>query len=301
MQVRRENRGLLNAVRAAPAQGLILRRVVKLVLLIGAAAMATMHLMVMPRTLQLRNAPVQLSESGGDALAVANALTAALKEVEGHQAQVKQGKIVPKFGEKAEAIMSKALAAAGGDSPELARALDGVLHSLFLQQLALVRKRVSEDHQYARAVDSLAKATREFNDKAKDLIMPGSSWSYDTECDEFSSTLEGNFRAAAALAEERARGVKTQQATIEAIDRLQKQIESAQAKAQAGRGGGGGWVLSTSYRIPKTPLQVVGKYQQGRAHIELNLTPDKDPVNAEAGFVEGVGPANLGLSFNLGV
>lgn len=36
------------------------------------------------------------------------------------------------------------------------------------------------------------------------------------------------------------------------------------------------FVLSTSYRIPKTPLQFVSRYEQGRANIMLTLTPDKD-------------------------
>eukprot|EP00971_Amphidinium_carterae_P157223 3116886-Amphidinium_carterae.1 len=35
------------------------------------------------RTMQLRQAPAQLSETGGDAAAIAHALTAALKEVVG--------------------------------------------------------------------------------------------------------------------------------------------------------------------------------------------------------------------------
>ena len=39
------------------------------------------------------------------------------------------------------------------------------------------------------------------------------------------------------------------------------------------------FVLSTSYRIPKTPLQFVSRYEQGRANIMLTLTPDKEPWN----------------------
>ena len=86
---------------------------------------------------------------------------------------------------------------------------------------------------------------------------------------------------------------------------------------------------------------MIGRFQQGRASIELNLSPDRqelqplssrvgcdspefrDPVTAEAGFVRGahalplwipsqeflsplcslagVGPANLGVSANFGL
>jgi len=92
-----------------------------------------------------------------------------------------------------------------------------------------------------------------------------------------------------------------QQATIEVIAKLQEKMEQLAAKVQSARGGGSPWVLSTSYRIPNTPLQVVGRYEQGRANVELNLTPDKNPLNSDASFVEGIGPANIGVSFNLGL
>ncbi|CAE7354202.1 unnamed protein product, partial [Symbiodinium microadriaticum] len=53
--------------------------------------------------------------------------------------------------------------------------------------------------------------------------------------------------------------------------------------------------------IPNTPLQFVSRYEQGRANIELTLTPDKDPTKSEGGFAEAVGPANIGVSFDVGV
>merc|ERR1711920_1169591 len=113
--------------------------------------------------------------------------------------------------------------------------------------------------------------------------------------------VEGGLRHRAALVEERANSARMQQTTIDVIGRMQEHMERLAQKVQSARSGGSPWVLSTSYRIPNTPLQVVGRYEQGRANVELNLTPDKDPTNAESNFVQGIGPANLGVSFNLRV
>ncbi|CAK9038267.1 Hypothetical protein (Fragment), partial [Durusdinium trenchii] len=123
---------------------------------------------------------------------------------------------------------------------------------------------------------------------------------------------------AAALAEERARAALVQRSTIEVIGRLQdepmgfsstrsssslgsleEQMEELAAKAQAYRDGSSPFVLSTSYRIPKTPLQFVSRYEQGRANIMLTLTPDKDPTKSDGGFASAVGPANIGISFDV--
>lgn len=245
----------------------------------------------------VREQPLQLNAQASPLI---GALADALGQIQALRSQVDGGHIVPKFGEKAQGIMKDALSKAGGEVPELEQAVDGVLHSLFLQQLSILRLRLATKFESSKGVDALAKADQQFVASANELVRPDSDWSIGTERDALKSVLEGAFRRDAALSEERARAARTQQATIHVISKLQNQMETLQQKVQ-GMGGGSPWVLSTSYRIPNTPLQITGRYQQGRANIELNLTPDKDPANSEAGFVEGVGPANLGLSFNLGV
>ncbi|CAE7464146.1 unnamed protein product [Symbiodinium natans] len=105
----------------------------------------------------------------------------------------------------------------------------------------------------------------------------------------------------AALMEERARAAVLQRSTVAVIGRLQEQMEELAMKAQSVRDGNSPFVLSTSYRIPNTPLQFVSRYEQGRANIELTLTPDKDPTKSEGGFAESIGPANIGVSFDVGV
>jgi len=96
------------------------------------------------------------------------------------------------------------------------------------------------------------------------------------------------------------RTAQTQRATADVIGKLQKQMEQLGEKLR-GMGTGSPWVFWTTYRLPKTPIQISGRYQQGRANIEMNLSPNRDPANAEAGFVEGLTAQNVGLSLNVGV
>mmetsp|Transcript_94032 Transcript_94032/g.210146 ORF Transcript_94032/g.210146 Transcript_94032/m.210146 type:complete len:118 (-) Transcript_94032:57-410(-) len=114
------------------------------------------------------------------------------------------------------------------------------------------------------------------------------------------AALENALHQNEALVLERSRTVQTQRATADVIGNLQKQMEQLGEKLR-GMGAGSPWVLWTSYHLPGTPFQMSGRYTQGRTNIELNLSPNRDPGNAEAGFVEGLTRTNLGLSLNLGV
>lgn len=280
--------------------GLWRRRSARLAILVTTVLLSALSGLGFTRALRstVREQPWQLNVEADPLL---GALADALRQIQALRSQVDGGHIVPKFGEKAQGILQGALRKAGGEVPELERAVDGVLHSLFLQQLSILRLQLATKFESSnKPIVALAKADQQFVASANELVRPDSDWSIGTERDALKSVLEGAFRRDAALSEERARAARTQQATIHVISKLQNQMETLQQKVQ-GMGGGSPWVLSTSYRIPNTPLQITGRYQQGRANIELNLTPDKDPANSEAGFVEGVGPANLGLSFNLGV
>jgi len=231
---------------------------------------------------------------------ILTALEEGLAQVEALRRQVDAGQIVPVFGERAGQIITEALARAGAPAPELEQALDDALHALFLRQVALLAARVAVRVPGSRAGAAEA-LEREFAAEANALLRPGSSWSLQQHREVLHAGLEGRLRRSAALMEERARGAQLQHATVGVIARLQEQMEQLQQKVQGMRGGGSPWVFSTSYRIPNTPLQFAGKYEQGRANIELNLTPDKNPTDADTSFIDGIGPASLGVSFNVGI
>lgn len=217
------------------------------------------------------------------------------------EARANQGYIIRRFGHVAQSIIDNSTAHVGDAAPDLERALDGVFHSLFLQQLATVRQQLTDMFERdLRPASVLARADKEFVARAEELLRPGSDWSYEPERKQFLKTLEQILHEHAALARERSRVALMQRATSELINRLLTQMEELGEKMY-GPGGGSPWVFWTSYKIPRTPFHIVGKYRQGRTNIELSLGPSKDPVNAEAGFVEGLTRQNLGLSLNLGV
>lgn len=211
------------------------------------------------------------------------------------QEQVKAGKMVPRFGERSQQLLASIA------EPDLRRAVDSQLQALFLQQLILLRQQAAAKFEkVTRPLEAVNAADNHFVAQAKELLRPDSDWSFEPERYALRAKMEGNFRRDAALAEERVHAAQAQQSTMEIISKLQSQMESLQAKVQAMRAGGP-WFLSTSYRIPNTPFQLIGRYQQGRASLELGLNQDRDPACAEAGFVSGLlGAANVGLTFNVG-
>mmetsp|Transcript_33268 Transcript_33268/g.105324 ORF Transcript_33268/g.105324 Transcript_33268/m.105324 type:complete len:292 (+) Transcript_33268:86-961(+) len=229
-------------------------------------------------------------------------LDEAVAEIGALQEQVEAGQVLPDFGQQAQELVESAASRAGTAAAEVELALDGALQALFLRQAALLRAQVAAGFKEGGCqLDALARADRDFVARAQALVRPGSGWDFGPERAALRTMLGGSLRRSAALVEERARAAQAQRATIDVIGRLQGQMEQLQQKVQGARGGGSPWVFSTSYRLPNTPLQLAGRYEQGRANVELSLTPDKNPTDSEASFVDGIGPANLGVSFNLGI
>lgn len=227
------------------------------------------------------------------------AFTTALSKVSRLRQEVDRNRIVPKYGQKSQAILhslSESIKAADAEA-----AVDGLLHALFLRQLSSIQQKLTDKFLHARDFTSaISKADKLFVAATKDLIRPESSWSVEAARQALRAELGDALQQEALLAEEQSRAAQTQRATADVIGKIQKQMEQLGEKMK-GAGTGSPWALWTSYHLPGTPFQVSGRYQDGRANIELNLAPANDPANGEAGFVEGVTPQNLGLSLNLGM
>lgn len=238
------------------------------------------------------------SEAGSVGKGTLAALEKAMSQIRSMEAQLEAGSLVPKFGERAQEIIAQAASA----GPQLASVVEGALEPLFLRQLTLLKQHILSSASPEDA-DAVAATEKQFLDQASELTAGSTeSWDVEPEQRKLRGALEHQLHTTAAIAEERARAALQQRSTIEVIGRLQVQMEELAQKAQSVRGGGGSpWVLSTSYRIPNTPLQFVSRYEQGRANVELNLTPDKDPSKGDGGFAQAIGPANVGVSFDLGL
>lgn len=237
------------------------------------------------------------SEAGSGGQGTLAALQKAMSQIRSMEAQLEAGSLVPKFGERAQEIIAQAASA----GPQLASVVEGALEPLFLRQLTMLKQQILSSASPEDA-DAVAAMEKQFLEQASELTGSAESWDYEPEHRKLRGALEHQLYTTAAIAEERARAALQQRSTIEVIGRLQLQMEELAQKAQSVRGGGGSpWVLSTSYRIPNTPLQFVSRYEQGRANVEINLTPDKDPSKGDGGFAQAVGPANVGVSFDLGL
>jgi len=275
-----------------------------------AVVVVAVPVLVIPRLGKAVVRPVQLNEEGGKPAAAAAAsqpqdveafLLLVQSTIAPLQKQVDDGQIVPKFGAKAANIVSSLAEGVCAEPSELVRAVDSMLHTLFLRQLALIRQQMTAKFEKVKhTVEEISQADQQFVAQAQELRRPDSDWSYEQERYALRAVLEGTVRRDEAFEEQRMLAAQTQQSTVEIINKLQSQMENLQQKVQAMRAGSP-WFFSSSYRIPHTPFQLIGRYQQGRANIELSLNPDKDPANADAGFVEGLRPANVGVSLNLGM
>ncbi|CAK9062616.1 unnamed protein product [Durusdinium trenchii] len=226
------------------------------------------------------------------------ALETAWSEVQKLSAEVDRDRIVPNFGKKAQAIL-KQLEERLGSSSDIAVAIDGALEALFLRQLLLVEEKLGKRYLHTAPAKALEKAEKSFSEAAKELLRPDSEWSYEPAQKDFSNDFAQALRHQVSLSHERMRTAQTQRATADVIGKIQKQLDSFADKLRGTTSGP--WSLWTSYRLPGTPIQVSGRYQDGRTNVMFDLVPNKDPANAEAGFVDGLTPQNLGLSLNVGI
>lgn len=246
----------------------------------------------------------RLPPSAAVAGLVVSALQRCRASVAALEGQVAAGQLVPKFGEQAYAIVTSATEHAGrsavpGAASNVAASVSGVLEWLWLRQIQLLRQQlvavVEPKVGQAPGAELAALADRDFVARAQELKMPGSSWDFEQERYRLRSELEMLLNHQRDVAREKASAALARRQSAELVARLQSQTEALQARMEQLRAGSPPW-WSASYRIPGTPLQLVGRYQQGHVSAELGLSQDRDPANAAAGMVEGVGPMNLGVS-----
>jgi len=150
------------------------------------------------------------------------------------------------------------------------------------------------------ASESLAAAESAFVREAGASVPSKTSWAFKLE----RASLVGAMQAI--LIEQK----KAQQAKLQsagqmqtALSYLQMQQQQMQAlQAQYTGGQGGKWNLGGAYRPPDTNINLSASYQQGRTNLQISMVPDEGAnLLGPNGFTQGVGPANLGLSFNIHV
>jgi len=245
-----------------------------------------------PTQLAAADAPVKIHEFMA-------ALRKAMKRVDAFRDQVDRGQIVKNFGVAAQEVVDAAVKAGGG-AQQMEQALEGPLRSLFSQQLTLVQQMLLK--RFAGVQDSASTvehADQSFVSAAEALVRPGSDWTYEPARAKFQEDLKMMLERGSTLRKEQKKARHTQRATADVIGKIQQQMD--QIGEQLKGVGSSPFVMWTSYRLPGTPFQISGRYSSGRANIEVNLAPAKDPGNKEAGFVEGLTSKNIGLALNVAV
>jgi len=252
----------------------------------------------------------------------ASVLESALASIDDLRRQVvDEAKVINDFGSVAETICNQALEDFAVQAPdygssssgstydaklsELEAALDAPLQILFHKQLQYVRETALNRYRTATVTsggsdyEAMLQADAYFTQRADELNRDGHVWDATGE----RAFLQGVLNQLAA-ASQKATSVQTsaaqaQQTTMQFLQSQQQMIQQLQMQLY---GQSSPWNVGVAYRIPDTNFNLQGTYQQGRANVQLSCVPDEyAPFLGPNGFVNGVGPGNLGLSLNLSI
>lgn len=163
------------------------------------------------------------------------------------------------------------------------------------ESLALFKESISEDMPTDFALYS---ADAAFVRKAKEGIRQGSSWTYQAEQVDLQNMMKEIGAQQRKLVDTQ---VNASQQQSKALHFLRMQHAQMQAVKQQAMGGAvGQWNLGAAYRPPDSNVNLSLAYQQGRTNLQVSMVPDESAtLLGPAGFTSGVGPGNLGMSFNV--
>ena len=98
--------------------------------------------------------------------------------------------------------------------------------------------------------------------------------------------------------------VKSAQLVHQAMQYAQSQQQAGSGQQRSVKAAISPWSSIVSFGVPKTPLNVIGTYNQGQGNIQITCAADESPMNGfmgSDGFVHGVTPGNIGVSFNVNI
>jgi len=189
---------------------------------------------------------------------------------------------------------------------ELEAIIDTSLNAVFVKQLQVLRENALSQFKASLSSEEVPSdfafftADSMFVREAEDSIRPGSDWSYNTERTDLQNTMhEISSRRKQLIAQQ----IQAAQQQASALQYLQMQQAQMQAIQQQQYGGSGGnWNFGAAYRPPETDFNISVGYQQHRTTIQISMVPDESAgYLGPGGFTAGVGPGNLGLSFNINI
>lgn len=242
------------------------------------------------------------------------------KEIAKLKKDIDEGAVVQGFGQKADELINESftkfsqLAPLDSKSDEsiydkkvedLEKLLDAPLHVLYLKQLSILRERAMKTFKQSLSTtegsefEAMMSADEYFRREAEESTRQNPEWDYSKE----TSNLKGALSEIASRAR-KFQEVKLQAAkqTQQAMQYLQMQQQQLQAIQQQVQGASSPWNIGAAYRLPDSNINLSCTYQQGRGNVQISCVPDEAvSLLGPNGFVNGVTPGNVGLSFNINI
>lgn len=252
--------------------------------------------------------------------AFSDALAAASEKLNGFSSTtLEEGEKIEGFGSKAAEIMNDALASydAATDEyseesiqPRKRRELESIIdtsqHAIFMKQVQVLRENALAHFKSATASDDMPSdfafytADSLFQREAEESKRPGSSWSTNQERTDLQNMMQEISTQRKRLLTSQVTAAQQQAHAMQYLQMQQSQMNAIQAQAYGGSAGQ--WNVGAAYRPPDTNINASLSYQQGRTNVQISMVPDESAsLLGPNGFTAGVGPGNLGLSFNIGL
>ncbi|KAI0564411.1 P-loop containing nucleoside triphosphate hydrolase [Gracilaria domingensis] len=246
-------------------------------------------------------------------------LDASTKLNEFQASTLEEGEKIEAFGAKSAEIMTNALASYEAATEECAddsiqirkrRELESIIdtsqHAIFMKQLQVLRENALAHFKSATASNDMPSdfafytADSLFQREAEESKRPGSSWSANQERQDLQNMMQEISTQRKRLLTSQVTAAQQQAHAMQYLQLQQSQINQIQAQAYGGSAGQ--WNVGAAYRPPDTNINASLSYQQGRTNIQISMVPDESAsLLGPNGFTAGVGPGNLGLSFNIGL
>jgi len=275
--------------------------------------------------LALRGGAGEPSDAILQAVYACNALSASVladsaAEVAALRKSVAAGEAVPTFGAKADELVADALDKFEADTPkgdsevtalyaskleEVRGALVTSLEPVYVQQLVLLKDAAME--QFKKGMlgegdgsEALAAAEAAFVREASASVPSKTGWSFKLERQSLVSAMQAILGEQKKAQTAKLQTAQQMQTALSYLQMQQQQMQALQAQYTGGQGGK--WNVGAAYRPPDTNINLSAAYQQGRCNLQVSMVPDEGAnLLGPNGFTNGVGPANLGLSFNIHV
>ncbi|CAN8066991.1 unnamed protein product [Agarophyton chilense] len=232
---------------------------------------------------------------------------------------LEEGEKIEGFGSKSVKIMNDALASYDAATEDIAddsiqirkrRELESIIdtsqHAIFMKQLQVLRENALAHFKSATASDEMPSdfafytADSLFQREAEESKRPGSSWSANQERQDLQNMMQEISTQRKRLLTSQVTAAQQQAHAMQYLQMQQSQINQIQSQAYGGSAGQ--WNVGAAYRPPDTNINASLSYQQGRTNIQISMVPDESAsLLGPNGFTAGVGPGNLGLSFNIGL